>query len=461
MALIDLWSYAADVLHYYVDRAAGEAFLPTVSQRESALAFANLYDYTPNGVSSAVATVTLFKASTAGASVTIPSGTTFTANNAGETYGFYSTADTILLTDTLTAVPVRQGVRYNNQSLTSSTGTTVSNGLPSQRFSLFHKNVEPLSISVDVYEGTGATAVRWQQVSRLVTSSANDAVYKVSTSADGTVYVTFGSGINGRIPPSGVTVKASYAVSSGKNGNVPANSITAISSSGFPGVTISSSSAGSGGTDAESIDSIKAAIPRAIRTQGRAVTLSDFSDLAMSVYGVSKAVSEYSVGNNPNGGSVTVHVVSYQPDYLTSASVISVDQSVREQVYNELINSAMLGVSTIAVPNQVLTTPIYVGLDLYVRDNYVTESVKTNVENVVAGLFDFSKVSFGQTVTIGEFYRAILAVEGVDYAVITSFNTTGINNTISANGKIEVDPYKLPKKGVVNVTASGGVSPPI
>lgn len=460
MALIDLWAYAADVLHYYVDRAAGEAFLPTATQRESVLAFANLYDYTPNGVNSAVASVQV--SNDTAASVSFPIGTTFTANNDGETLGFYSTIAVTVQANTSGTIPVRQGIRYLNQSVTSTAGMTVSNGQPGQRFALFHKSVDPLSISVNVYEGTGATAVEWRQVSRLATSSANDAVYSVYVAADGTVYIVFGNGVNGRIPPNTVSIKTSYAVTSGEKGNVPANSITSISSGSYPGVKVVSSTAGIGGSDAENIESIKAAIPRAVRTQGRAVTLSDFADLALGVYGVSKAAAEYSVGNNPTGGSVTVYVVTYQPDYLTStAASISVDVAVRERVYGELINSAMLGISTIAVPDTISVTPIFIDLNLFVKDNYVTEVVKSNVNSAVTSHFDFSKVSFGQIVTIGEFYRTILAVDGVDYAVITAFNTTGTPNSISANGKIEIDPYKLPKKGVVTITASGGVSPPI
>lgn len=463
IALIDLWSYAADVLHYYVDRAAGEAFLPTATQRESVLAFANLYDYVPNGVSSAVASVNVSNGT--GASVTLPLGTTFKAVDNGSNYGFYTTSDIVLPGlengTTTTTVPVRQGIRYRNQSVTSTDGHTTSNGKPSQQFSIFHKNVDPLSITVNVLEGAGAAPTEWQQVQTLGTSSASDSVYRVYVTADGTSYVIFGNGVNGRIPAPNVEIKVSYAVSSGAAGNVPTNAITSFSSSVPTRVTVVGSTAATGGSDAEDIASIKSSIPRTIRTRNRAVTLSDFSDLALGVYGVSKAVAKYEVGSNPTGGSVTVHVVPYISDYATSASVISIDSNIRDRVYSTLIGSAMLGVSTIAVPSTVTTTPIYVGMDLYVKDNYITDLVKTKADAAVAALLSFDKVSFGQTLTIGEFYRAVLEVDGVDYVVIHTFNTTGTPNTIATNSRIIVDPYQLPKKGTVTIAASGGVAPPI
>ena len=48
MVFVDLWAYMGDILHYYVDRAAGEANLTTATQRESVLAIAALMDYIPS-----------------------------------------------------------------------------------------------------------------------------------------------------------------------------------------------------------------------------------------------------------------------------------------------------------------------------------------------------------------------------------------------------------------------------
>lgn len=461
MALIDLWSYVGDVLHYYVDRSAGEAFLPTATQRESVLAFANLYDYVPNRIGSAVATVTVYNSTAA--SVVLPAYTTFTAISNGSTYGFYTLSDYTVMGGTSKTLTVRQGLNYFNQTVTSSTGTSVSNGQPTQRFSLYHKNIDALTLSVDVYEGTGGTAVEWRQVSYLSTAGAADSVYSVYVKADGTVQVQFGNGVNGRIPPTNVDIKVSYAVTHGEEGNVPANTIKTLNTSSFPGVSVSSSTAAVGGSDPESISSIKSSIPRAIRTGGRAVTLSDFSDRALTVPGVSKAVSAYATGTG-TGGSVTVYAAPYQSGYSTTASTvttITVDQTIRESVYNELIGSAMLGVSTIGIPSTISLTGVYIGLDLFVKENYVQQWVKTSVDTAITAMFEFDKVSFGQILTVGEFYRTILAIEGVDYAVITNFNTVGLNGTLASSGKITIDPYRLPKKGAVSITAYNGVTPPI
>ena len=57
MVLVDMWAYMGDILHYYIDRAAGESFLDTATQKESVLALANLFDYKPRNRTAARATV--------------------------------------------------------------------------------------------------------------------------------------------------------------------------------------------------------------------------------------------------------------------------------------------------------------------------------------------------------------------------------------------------------------------
>lgn len=459
MALIDLVAYSADIQHFYIDRAAAEAYLGTATQRESVLALANLYDYTPNFVDSARATITVYNSTAA--SVALPAGTTFSAVSGGVSFSFYSTSDVNLLADSTATVFLKEGVQYSDQAVTSSTGITTSSGMGSQRFNLYHKDVVPSSLVVKVYEGVGGTGVEWRQVQRLVTSAASDSVYSVYVAADGTTQLLFGNGVNGRIPPTNVEIKASYATCSGTSGNVPAGAITTLSSSSYQGLRVNQPTpAASGGIDSENITSLKAALPRAFRTSTRAVTLADFSDLALSVQGVSKAVTAYAVSGT--GGSVTAYVVPYQSGYSTAGSTtsISIDQNTRDRVYNALIDNAMLGVASIGVPATISLTPVYTAVEVHVKDNYVASWVATQVIDTLTAEFDFDKVSFGQVMTIGDFYRVVLGVDGVDYAIFTNFNTTGPTNTVLANGKITINQYKLPRNGLVEVTVIGGVTAP-
>lgn len=459
-ALIDLWAYSADVMHYYIDRAAGEAFLPTATQRESVLAFANLYDYAPAPIRGAQATVSVFNSTAA--SVTLPAYSQFSGTYNGSTFLFYNSTSYICLPDSTSQITVKEGSYYKNQSMTSSSGSTTSDGSASQRFRLFHKNVDIQSIKVKVNEGVEGSPEEWTRVSYLSTATSSDSVFTTNVAADGTVYVQFGNGVNGRIPPVKLTITVDYAVCTGSLGNVPANTIRAIQAS-LTGLRVTSSSAAVGGIDPEDINTMKLSIPKSLRTQGRAVTLTDFADIALSVPGVFKSVAKYEPGAG-TAGSVSIYVAPYSGTYLTDGpgvTTLTVTQDTRVAVYNEVVPRMMLGVGTVSIPQTVTLTPIYVSMDVYVKDNYVQSLVQSAVEAAVDTLFSFEKVSFGQIMTIGEVYRKVLSVDGVDYAVITDFNTTGTGNGLQSNGRIVIDPYRLAKKGVVVVTTFNGVTPPV
>ena len=78
--MVDLWAYMGDIMHYYIDRAAGESFVSTATQKESLLALANLFDYTPFTRTSSTATVYVSSSASSSTSypITIPANTVFT-----------------------------------------------------------------------------------------------------------------------------------------------------------------------------------------------------------------------------------------------------------------------------------------------------------------------------------------------------------------------------------------------
>lgn len=456
--LIDLWAYMGDVMHFYIDRAAREAFVSTATQRESLLALANMYDYTPTGTSRSRVTVNV--SNTTEESIVVPAGTTFSGTNNGSTFTFYSEEDVTIPPNASGSVVVYEGSLFDEQTLVSSSGTTTSDGSSSQRFYIPFPGVDLTTVRVFVAEGDGGELREWTLSTRLSNAAAADSVFTTNLAADGTVYVQFGNGVNGRIPPVGITVKASFATCSGSLGNVPTNTVNTITSAGLTGLTVSTSTGGTGGYDVESVESMKTSIPRAFRAQERAVTLQDFADLSLGVAGVAKAKAEYLPGTASTGSSVAIYAVPYQDGYSSlSASVttLSIDPALRSAIKATLEPLMTLGVAAVDCPESISLTNIYVRIALQVKSGYVRSRVQDAVLKAVDPVFDFDNIDFGKTMTVGEVYRAILGVEGVDWAVVTQFNTESNVNELQDDGFITVDPFRLPKKGIVLVAASGGI----
>lgn len=288
MMLVDMWASMGDVLHYYADRAASEAFLETATQRESVLAIANLLDYKPKGRSSAQAEVTVQNNS--GSPYVLAQYTEFIARYNDRTYVVHAT-DTVTIDDgTSSVVPVGEGDVIEDEVLTDS-----ASGLPGQTYTLSNVKAAPASVRIDVYED-GVTAVPYARVGRLSDASSGARVFTTNIGPDGFVEVQFGGLSNGFMPPNGSTVTVTYVSCSGEEGNLPANVVATFANSAPTGVQVTSSTAFAGGQDEESIKGMKQSIPSIVSAQDRAVTRKDFIALAQSVQGVSKASVEFTPG---------------------------------------------------------------------------------------------------------------------------------------------------------------------
>ena len=303
------------------------------------------------------------------------------------------------------------------------------------------------SLTVVVNEGPVdingvATAVSYRYVDRLIDVTSYERVFTLSTSADNVSQIIFGNGINGKIPQSGASIKVSYIRSSGSYGNLSANKITAFATNTPLGVRIQSSTAAIGGYDAESVLSMKANIPALLRTQDRAVSLQDFKDLSLRIPGVVKATASNA------GSTVTIYPVPYQTDYLLPSfgSTISISTDMRTNATTYFEPRIMIGASVTAASSVALTN-VYITANVVVKDGYVQRWVRDAVTAALDTLFTFDAVYFGQTLSLGEIYKLIMSVEGVDYVSISRFNTSS-GVAIVAGNKITAASTSLLHKAV-------------
>jgi predicted phage baseplate assembly protein len=110
-------------------------------------------------------------------------------------------------------VPIVQGYSVANESHTS---TGVPNWsfqlvIPGLRFAPFESPVK-----IELRDAGTGRRTEWQSA-RLSESGPDDAVFEFDMDTE---RVTFGNGVNGRIPPQSVEVLATYAVSAGEEGSV-------------------------------------------------------------------------------------------------------------------------------------------------------------------------------------------------------------------------------------------------
>lgn len=255
IVLLELYAYVCDIMNFYIDRAANEAFLATATQYQSILNIAQLLDYTPFGNVAATASLQFTIANPSPSPVIIPAGTVVTTNpQQGQTITFTTKADLTVWGD-------------NNSPTTqvfNSTGVANQQVLLTGPFDGSTVTVTYLNTTVDqinggtaaINNGTSITSIRFKSLPvALATSdtltlsngtntlalSVTGGPYAISSS---TVVVTVTSvSANATYTPGSATaVGTSTAWTSYEASWVkaPSNSFTGVSSTGTDFIVVNS-----------------------------------------------------------------------------------------------------------------------------------------------------------------------------------------------------------------------------
>jgi uncharacterized phage protein gp47/JayE len=456
VALVEGFSYAVDGLHYYLDRVANEAYLPTAVQRESLYSIAAMFNYTPRRAVPSEVYLTFRNATQA--EVHLPAGTRVQASVPGQSgaslRNFEVQFDHVLPPASATAettledVPAIEGRTYADETV------GISNGFVGQRFFLPRTSV--LENTIRITTQLGEVTMEWEEVPTLQDyATPTDNKFETVAQTDGSTIVRFGDGLHGEIPPLHSVIRATYRVGGGTGGNVPANTINTIIEPVIYGVSVSNPEPATGGLNAESLDSIRSNAAKSYRSRDRAVTLGDYESLVVTgVAGIDKAKA---VGNNAS--SVTVYVAPM--DDGTRRPPLT--QAQNEAVTNFLEQRAMAGVTIQVFPASFV--PIFVSLTAHcsatARQDEVSEAIKEQLDY----FFRYQNTDFDQTVTVGSLYSQLIKIDGLDYVEITRLSNAYIDTGIGVLAPISIDavPYFWADgledgDPLLTLTMSGGIT---
>jgi uncharacterized phage protein gp47/JayE len=425
MTLIELFSYMGDMLNFYIDRAANEGFLATASQRDSVLRIASLLNYTPTDSTPAVTTLTFVN--TSATAKTVPARTQIATTTTVDSTG----SQVIFETDSAVVVPAKVGGVNGTANVTATQGVTVtttgglgiSNGNPNQVFKLPLSPVITRSIEVTV------SGVNYTYSPYLIEEESFKTVFTTFTDSANSTYILFGDGIGGRIPPTSGVINATYRVGAGKSGNVPANKLTYFLTNFSAGLTVTNQSAASGGADPESTDSIRDNAPLALKSLNRAVSLKDYSSLALQVPGVSKAIAEAE-----SYSSVVLYICPFGDEGSTiGGGTTAVFDELETRVVQYFVDKAPPNTSLTVIP------PTYVPVNITVTINLLDKYKKSTLSNqalaVLRELFAIDNVFFGDRIALQYVITALSSITGIDYVTVDLLRKTSENQAFSISNK--------------------------
>jgi len=290
--LIDIFAGVSELLNYYIDTTARELFLPTARRFSSVLKQAFLVNYNGKARVTAFVSVELVALDSLGNPVAVPSdfeipmGTIFRDKN-GNTWL------------SVTSLTFRKD--YSSIVLELSQYETITDddfGVSDGSLNMMIKlPTEYAHESLDVKVG----AEYWNRVDDLGFSKPDSKDFQVKMQMDGGVYLVFGDGVTGAVPPIGSPILGSYKATTGTGGNIPSdyikNIVTLIPV--LPPVasySVSNPNPGYGGKSIEGIEEIRKATPLSLRTLHRAVSRQDYLDVTLLAPGVRGVTLGYDCG---------------------------------------------------------------------------------------------------------------------------------------------------------------------
>lgn len=282
-------------------------------------------------------------------------------------------------------------------------------GDAAQAFQQFTLRKKPVTYTPAAVPGGVASSLRlmvngvaWQEVPSLHGAGPDDQVFTTRRADDGTMSVQFGDGAAGaRLPTGRQNVVGTYRQGIGVGGRVVAGALTTLLDRPTGVKSATNPLPAEGGADPETLDRARAAAPGTVRTFGRAVSLRDFEDSALTAGEVAQARSAWVWTGHRRVVHVTVsgpNGAAFSPDGLTRLRTTFGTE--RDP------NRALL------IDNY-LPVPIIMAGSILVDQRFNEDEVLGAARGALADALSFQHRRFADPILLSEVYAVLQGVAGV------------------------------------------------
>ena len=403
MTLLELFCGVADMLCFYLDNQANEAYLPTARQRQNVIYLTDLVNYRLDRPVAATTTLYFTLPAALSYHVSIPKGARCRASTEKGNADFV-TAETVTIPAGATSAQVGgiQGVPIREQFVTS--------GEADQEVVLANRRVAQDNLEVWI------DGEKWSEVRTFYDSAPTDKHYAVVTDALDVTRIILGDGNYGYLPSAGRPIVVRFLETQGADGNIGKYLVNALLDPVYyqgqqVKLSVTNIETASGGAARESLDHARKQAPAEIATLWRAVTKSDYIALAEGYAGVAKAqvldvndcinlgYYHVCVVIAPDGGGLPSQLLKQQVKaFLDGRKVLTVVVEVKDPVY----------------------IPINVNATIYVYRNYNRFLVEDEVRRRIDEYLAFDAVTFGQDIHFSDLVSLIDSTEGVSHVVMAN-----------------------------------------
>ena len=433
-ALMDLLAYNTHYLAMNVNMAANEMFLDTASIRSTVVSHAKTLGYTPNSARAPIGTINVTLNNTGGlVTATIPAETVFTSTVDDVSYQFVTIAEhtTNISNGQLifSGIPIYEGTYTKNRY-------TVDTKNVDQKFKITSDRADTTTLTVQVFSSADSSTFDTYTLATDITQvGPTSEVYFLQECDDGRFEVYFGDGIIGKALSDNNVVVLSYVVTNKQEANGATTFNTTATISGITDITVATVSAASGGSEPESIQSIKLNAPLDYAAQGRAVTPEDYKAIIPKVYSNTKSVQVWGGEDN----STAVYGRTYISIVPTAGSITA---SAKETIVNDLKNTYTIASVTPVIVDPV-TTFIRLGVNFKYNKKNTTKTSETLVSNVTTALQNYDANTLQKFDGVFRHSQVTGLIDDVDSSILSNITTVKLSQfvtpTLNTSTKYELE----------------------
>lgn len=330
--LLDVLAYNTYYTAFNANMLVNETYLDSATLRDNVVSLAKQLGYTPRSTVTSTAVVTLNVSissnTTVPQTIILKKGTAFLAF-VDNTYYQY-----VVLDDVQASVASNQTAVFSNLKIYE--GSYLTNTYPvtsNDQFTITLNNpgIDTSTIRIRVFDSNNSTYFEKYVLSdNLLNVSPSSRVFYVNEVEDENYRIYFGDGVFGKKLTPGQVVEVSYLTTNGSLLNGASNFVyngVITDTSGETNFVVTAESTNTvtksfGGTEIETIDSIKLNAPAMYGAQNRAVTATDYDSIVRRVYPAVADVISYGgeEADPPEYGKVKICIKPREFNFLSSYS---------------------------------------------------------------------------------------------------------------------------------------------
>ena len=252
-------------------------------------------------------------------------------------------------------------------------------------------------------------------------SGSSDKIFEMiyDDSYNGTI--VFGDGSVGVSPEDTAAYTVFYRVGGGTRGNIAVDSlnssIDATVNEVSESVTITNTSKGTGGANAETVDHAKKYAPLEFRRQDRLVTLEDYTVFANTFISTFGTVGKANAAVRKAYSSANVIDV-YTLEKASDFQLQRATSNFKTQLLTAINKKKMATDDIVIVDGLIRTLDLVTTIRIDQADEENQDQIKAKVRDKILTYMNVDNRSFGEDFSVGEINRQIFEVEEVRFSTI-------------------------------------------